>query len=90
MLKSLILIGCVTGLVFIAGCSEQKETQSQNTKIIRTTVSYGVNIWCDKETNIEYLIFKEYRAGGITPRIGADGKFKKCLINVSSTFKDTF
>ena len=62
--------------VLLNGCDSPE--MPQDTKTAKISVSYGVNIFCDKEVGIEYLVFKEYRAGGITLRLNEDGKPKRC------------
>jgi len=77
-----VILCCTLGLLFLTGCdSDQKEIRQNSKEVIRTVVSYGVNVWCDKKTNIEYLIFKGYKSGGMTIRYNANGTPKQCINN---------
>jgi len=46
-----------------------------NTRIIK---QQDINVYCDKDTNIEYLIYHKDDIGGITVRYNSNGKPKKC------------
>ena len=77
-----IILGCLTLILLLTGCDgEQKETRQNSKEIIRTVIRQGVNVWCDKETNTEYLIFKGYKSGGMTVRYDFNGKLKQCTYN---------
>jgi predicted secreted acid phosphatase len=78
MLKSISIIGCVVTLLLLLGCSDQKETVQNSTEVFKTQITQGVNVWCDKETNTEYLITQFYKSGGITVRYAKDGSKKHC------------
>ena len=76
MLK--IVISFVIGVLFLSGCNgDQKESTQNSTEVYRTVVRQGVNVWCDKEMNTEYLIFKGYKSGGMTVRYER-GNLKHC------------
>jgi len=75
MKKILLSLTALTALLLLTGC---QETVRQRTEASAIDVSYGVNVYCDKVTNVEYLIYKEYRAGGLTPRYNLDGTLKGC------------
>ena len=38
----------------------------------------GVNVYCDKEKGVEYLIFKGYKSAGMTIRTNNDGSVSLC------------
>jgi len=59
--------------VVLTGCEE--------TKNLKTSINYlgkHISVFCDKETNIEYLIFDGYEAGGLSVRYDTDGHIKTC------------
>ena len=72
MLK--LITGCVVVLLMLSGCDETINDQ----KFFRLTLLRGANVWCDKETNIEYLIYKSLSGGGMSVRYNKDGDIKHC------------
>ena len=75
-----LLIGvCLT--LCLVGCDielSQEDFPTSNyvgtvNNVKYTTSGNIVYIWTDTETGVQYLIFSEGRAGGITPRLNADG-----------------
>jgi uncharacterized lipoprotein YajG len=73
-----IMIGTTIGLLLLTGCNNQEESVQNSTEVFKTQITKGVNVWCDKETNIEYLITQFYRSGGITVRYNKNGSKKHC------------
>jgi len=59
-------------LLFLTGCDSDKQE--------RMYLSMSVKVYCDKSTNVEYLIFDSFRAGGITVRRNIDGTVKHCTV----------
>jgi len=79
-MKKLTKMGLVasmilTALVLFTGC---EKPNIQKTDRTRVDINMGVNIYCDKTKNVEYMIFKGYKSGGMTPRLNADGTVSTC------------
>ena len=74
-MKNLTKISLVLAIIMIfTGCDDG----SQKTKNTDTSVNRGINVYCDKEKGVEYLIFKGHKSGGMTIRTNADGSVSKC------------
>ena len=72
---SLVASIVLTALVLFTGCEEQNLQKTDRTRV---DINMGVNIYCDKVKNVEYMIFKGYKSGGMTPRLNADGTVSAC------------
>lgn len=73
----IFLVVCfIAVIMLLTGCNavttEDTIQIEENTTILPNR-SDEVHIWIDEETGVQYLIFKGYRKGGITPRLNADG-----------------
>jgi len=75
MKKTLMTSIILLILILITGCNNNKMEKKILTKEV---FNKGVSTYCDKDQNVEYLIFKGFRAGGITPRLNSDGTIKTC------------
>ena len=56
-------------------------------KTTKTIIDQEVNVYCDKETQVEYLIFTGDDRGGITVRYDNNGKIKRCDGNLLNSNK---
>jgi len=66
----------MTVLVIFTGCDEiQKPQETSNNRI---STKCGINIYCNKETNVEYLIYKSHRSSGLSVRYNLDGSIRSC------------
>lgn len=67
-----IFIGCDAGEVEL---HVPPKTPSDDTSMqpIFTSSDDEVYVFTDPETKVQYLIYKGYRKGGITPRLDANG-----------------
>ena len=61
--------------ILYAAFTSKKQEPLHSKKVL---VSYGVNVYCDKETNIEYLIYVGDDRSGFTVRYNRNGKIRKC------------
>jgi hypothetical protein len=68
----------LTALVLFTGCDTEGRYQDTTSTTTVTNMSYGVNVYCDKDTNVEYLIFKGYDGNGMNVRYNLDGTIKSC------------
>lgn len=71
----ILLIAVVgTGIMMFTGCGtvagESTSTEDSNSHL---TSNDSIQIWTDSETGVQYVIYKGYRKGGITPRLNVDG-----------------
>ena len=58
------------------GCEFKNNSNADPTEAIEPAEEYTSDMICvyvDEETGVNYLIFTEYRAGGICPRYDIDG-----------------
>ena len=71
MKKIFSILIAVTLVLCLGGCD------SESTNIKTKESNSNIRIWTDKETGVQYVIYKEevYKGGlgGITPRLNADG-----------------
>ena len=76
--ESTMLIGALLLFIiaiFYAAITSKKQDLLPSQKVL---TNYGVNVYCDKETNIEYLIYVGDDKGGFTVRYDSNGKIKRC------------
>jgi len=78
MKKILLSLTALTAVLLLTGCQETIAQKPNTSKVKTKAVQYGIKVYCDKETNVEYLIRKDYGTGGITPRYNLDGTLKGC------------
>ena len=58
------------------GCEFANKSNAESAETIEPVEEYAsdkVCVYVDEETGVNYLIFTEYRAGGICPRYDIDG-----------------
>jgi len=70
-LKKMSLMA-IMAIVLLSGCQEVEN------KSPKKTSSSDIKVFCDKDTNIEYLLYDGYKAGGLTLRVSPDGTPKRC------------
>jgi len=66
----------LTAIVLFSGCEDPEQISAR--KVNTYTANTNIKIYCDKDTNVEYLLYSDYRAGGLTLRVNADGTPKSC------------
>lgn len=64
---SLILVIAIALLVACAGTTEA------DTQVNYIQDDWDYKIIVDKKTGVNYIVYIEYKQGGITPRLNADG-----------------
>ena len=88
--KIILGVVCVLFLLLIFGKDDDKNIKNIDNievKNIDLDIYNGMNIYCDKEKNVEYLIFKDYKGSTITKRYNEDNSVSNCL---KPTHKGTF
>ena len=83
-MNKIIKTGSITlltlvGLVFFSGCEAAQENSARRVEI--NVANSDFKVYCDKDTNIEYLVYRGYRTGGLTLRVNSDGTPKSCKKN---------
>lgn len=71
---SLLSFAIVALLTF--GCEFENKSNAESEETIKPVEAYTsdmVRVYVDEKTGVNYLIFTEYRAGGICPRYDIDG-----------------
>ena len=71
---SLLSFAIVVLLTF--GCEFENKSNAKPTETIEPVEEYTsdmIRVYVDEETGVNYLVFTEYRAGGICPRYDIDG-----------------
>lgn len=82
-MKKLSIMGLIFGTLFLTGCGAEpiSKTETKNsTYYIQDSMNF--DFYVDKETCVEYVVFKGGYKGGITPRLNRDGTpllNEKCL-----------
>ena len=72
-MKKLIILAMTIALLF-TGCGGTNAETNTDTRTFKTLYSeWRYSIICDAETGVEYIVYKGGYAGGITPRLDADG-----------------
>jgi len=71
-MKRIILTAAV--VTVFTGCGN-KETPIENDN---ARLSHHVNVFCDKQQGVEYLVYNDYKAGGMTVRYTQDGTVSTC------------
>jgi tRNA splicing endonuclease len=80
-MKNLLKLTATLGLILLlSGCDNvSKESKNMTTRSEASTkISDDMYVFCDKEKGVEYLLYKDYRAGGLTIRTNADGSVSTC------------
>ena len=72
---ALVTLALTTTATLISGC---EEPSTQAPKATGAYASADIEVYCDKNTNVEYLVNTKYRSGGITVRYNLDGSIKSC------------
>ena len=78
-----LVVGFVLLVIYLLFTVKQP-LSLQTTKII---TERGVNVYCDKETQVEYLIFTGDDRAGITVRYDGNGRIKRCDKHLSNSNK---
>lgn len=82
-MKKLILL--VITILLLTGCLAEPIEKDENNYTYYLQDDIDFDFYIDKETCIEYIIYKGIKEGGITPRLNADGTpmlNEKCLEEV--------
>lgn len=69
MNKLLLVLGAST--VLLTACGSANDTQN-NDEVSDTQAS--IEVYTDKETKCQYLLYTDFKMGGITPRLDNEGK----------------
>jgi len=72
---ALVALVLATTATLISGC---EESSTQAPKPAGSYVNEDIEVYCDKNTNVEYLVYTQYRSGGMTVRYNLDGTIKSC------------
>jgi len=73
----LIALGAFTLITAFTGC--ENSVSKSPAKVDNMTANGTVKVYCDKGTNVEYLITSGYQGtSGLTLRVNADGTPKTC------------
>ena len=72
---TLVTLVLATTVTLISAC---KAPPTQAPKATGAYTSADIEVYCDKNTNVEYLVNTKYRSGGITVRYNLDGSIKSC------------
>ena len=71
-MKRIIILAIVT-TILLTGCATATYADTE-TPIFKTLYRDGdYRIICDTESGVHYVVYSDYRKGGITPRLDADG-----------------
>ena len=72
-----IIIVTITIIILSTMQTKCFATKDEDSKIIKYTHIYTYDdeifVWKDPETDVQYIVYKGYRKGGITPRLNNDG-----------------
>lgn len=69
-MKKIISLILVIAIALLVGCAETTEA---DTKVNYIQDDWDYKIIIDKKTGVNYIVYIEYKQGGITPRLNADG-----------------
>jgi hypothetical protein len=70
MKKKIISALIIAAICFnLVACKYEIIDEADTLEEYKPSISY----WVDEETGVQYLIYSDYRQGGITPRLNADG-----------------
>lgn len=69
-MKKIISLILVIAIALLIGCAETTEADTQ-VNYIQDDWDYKIIV--DKKTGVNYIVYIEYKQGGITPRLNADG-----------------
>lgn len=72
MNKKIIAIALALTIAMLSGCMKE----SSESEIIDNEYPGDVYVYVDPGTGVEYLVWKDGYAAGITPRLNADGSVK--------------
>jgi len=62
-------------VALLSGCEETPTFAPKSATAYTTT---SIIVYCDKGTNVEYLVNTKHRSGGMTLRYNLDGTPKSC------------
>lgn len=68
-MKKIISLILVIAIMLLVACSDVKADTQKN----YIQDGWGIKIMVDKETGVNYILFRGNNRGGITPRLNADG-----------------
>ena len=71
-MQRIIAIFALVAAVMLTGC-EVKTTQEEPIIFKTLYKQNGMEIICDTESGVHYIVYKSGYKGGITPRLDADG-----------------
>ena len=77
-MKKFVFVSLLFAIVVLLtfGCEFENKSNAKPTETIEPVEEYTsdmIRVYVDKETGVNYLLFTEYRAGGICPRYDIDG-----------------
>ena len=58
---------------------ENDKIENIEVKNMDLDIDNGMNIYCDQEKNVEYLIFRDYKGSTITKRYNEDNSVSNCI-----------
>ena len=69
-----LIISAISIALLLTGCTTTNTETNTDTRTFKTLYSRSCySIICDAETGVEYIVYNGGYAGGITPRLDADG-----------------
>lgn len=72
-MKRIIILAIIT-TILLTGCAATNADTGTETPIFKTLYRDGdYRIICDTESGVHYVVYSDYKKGGITPRLDADG-----------------
>jgi len=77
-MRKIVLILSLVGALF-QGCGFSSDNEIR--KVTQGGAYPYIKVWCDKKSNIEYLIYDDGNSGGITVRLNSKGFPKSCEVN---------
>jgi hypothetical protein len=60
-------------LLGVVGCKPMPSDKLENDAVLPAHFHEHVVVWTDPSNGCEYLLYAEYKQGGITPRLNPDG-----------------
>ena len=78
-MKNLIIIALLAISAAFTGCNKSNIDQWRDDgRIVPIIIGKHWNIYCDKSTNIAYLMYHGGHQAGITPYLNSDGQPFRC------------
>ena len=79
MLSKLYIIVAFVLACVMASCYKGKPESENNAQFYEMVyIDYSYRIYCDRKTNIAYLVYRSGHRGSMTPYLNADGNPSKC------------